>query len=162
AMQHYIETGAGVGSRKEAGRMDALEVPLQRLARDPVQLVFGLGIGNASQSNLGPQFTGEYFGLYGRYTITSSAAAFLLETGIAGVLLVLVLMALIFGDALAVARHGIGLVGTFAVGWSAITMMMTISLFYLAIHSSESLAYLFFYFSGLVATARTRLALRST
>ncbi|HVW69747.1 MAG TPA: hypothetical protein VHB68_12285 [Steroidobacteraceae bacterium] len=156
-VETYMENGAGVGSRKEAGRVDAIEVPLERLSRDPVKLVFGLGIGNASNSNLGPQFTGEYYGLYGRYTIESSTAAFLLEMGVGGVLLVLVFMALIFGDSLAVAREGTGLTSALAVGWAGITLVTAISLFYLTLHTTESLSYLFFYFSGLVAAARMRL-----
>lgn len=155
---NYLETGAGVGSRREAGRADALEIPLRRLVRDPVQFVFGLGIGNASNSNLGPQFTGEYYGLYGRYTVASSTAAFLLEVGVGGVLLVLVFMALIFSDSLAVAREAPGIMGPLAVGWSAITMVMTISLFYLPLHTNDTLSYLFFYFSGLMAATRMRLA----
>jgi hypothetical protein len=52
-MANYLDTKATVGSKKEAGRVDALIIPLQVLANDPAQLGFGLGLGNAPTRALG-------------------------------------------------------------------------------------------------------------
>jgi hypothetical protein len=51
-----------------------------------------------------------------------------------------------------------GLMGAIAVGWAGITVLMTIAMPYITSHIYPSLAYLFWYMSGLVAAARMRLA----
>jgi hypothetical protein len=81
----------------------------KRIQLDPVSLVFGLGIGNASRSSLGEQFTGRYAVRFEPFVITS-AAAFLLEIVLLGTGLVL-LYWMIFRDALAVARLDNGIRG---------------------------------------------------
>jgi hypothetical protein len=156
-MTKYVDTHAGVGTVKLAGRLDSIEVPLQQLSRDPVQLVFGLGIGNASHSSLGPQFIGAYYTLFEGFLV-SSLSTFLLEIGLLGVAMVFLLYWLIFRDSLAVAQMDHGFMGAIAVGWAGITVLMTIALPYITSHIYPSLAYLFWYMSGLVAAARMRLA----
>jgi hypothetical protein len=156
-MTKYVDTHATVGAVKLAGRVDSIEVPLQQLSRDPVQLVFGLGIGNASHSSLGPQFIGAYYTLYEGFLV-SSLSIFLLEIGLLGVTMVFLLFWLIFRDSLAVAQADRGFMGAIAVGWAGITVLMTIAMPYITSHIYASLSYLFWYMSGLVAAARMRLA----
>ncbi len=160
-MTKYVNTHSGVGAAHFAGRVDSIEVPLQQLSRDPVQLVFGLGIGNASHSNLGPQFVGAYFTLFQGFLV-SSLSIFLLEIGVLGVTMVFTLYWLIFRDSLAVAQLDRGLLGAIAVGWAGITVLMIIAMPYITSHVYASLSYLFWYMSGLVAAARMRLALAQT
>jgi len=146
-----------VGAKHDTGRIDAIVVPLKRLSNDPVQLAFGLGLGNASHSSLGPQFIGAYFPLYAGFLV-SSFSYFLLEIGIFGTALVFVLYWLIFRDSLAVARSDDSLTGSIALGWSGVALLVAVATPYKAMHVYESLSYLFWYFSGLVAARRMRLA----
>jgi hypothetical protein len=158
-VQDYVDQQTDLGSRREAGRWDALEVPLETFASDPVHLMFGVGLGNGSPSSLGPSFTGQYYVLFGRYTIETSAAAFIVEMGVLGLGLALALYYLILRDSLVVARRDESLVGALAVGWIGVTLVMVLATFYKAVHLFESLTYLYAYLSGLIAAQRMRLAL---
>lgn len=157
-MERYLEKGTGPGTREDVGRIDAVMVPLREFSDDPVRLAFGFGIGNASHSALGTQFVGRYYSAFGPYATVTSAGAFLLEIGVLGTSLVGLLYLLVFNDARAVARGHSGLVGAIAIGWTGITVLMAIATFYKSIHSFESLSYLFWYFSGVIAAERVRLA----
>jgi hypothetical protein len=158
-VEHYVNQNAELGTRKEAGRLDAITVPLHGLASDPVKLVFGVGIGNASHSSLGGNFNGAYYALFGRYAGISSASTFILEIGLLGLALVFWLYWLIFRDSLFVAANSPGTLGGIALGWTGITIVMAISTFYKATHVFDSLSYLFWYFSGLIAAGRMRITL---
>ena len=160
-VEHYLDQGTDVGSRKEAGRIDSVEVPLQAFLSDPVHLMLGVGVGNGSISTLGTGYTGEYYPLYGRYTAVSSAAAFLVEIGLIGLALVFMLDWLVFRDALFVARHDRTLIGAVALGWVGFTIVMVISTFYKDVKAYDSLSYLFWYFSGVIAATRMRLELQA-
>ena len=149
-----LETGASVGRRREAGRIDCVVVPLQELSRDPIKLAFGLGMGAISKSSLGPAYTGRYNGIYGRYQ--SSLGTFLFETGLLGTAMIAVLHGLIFLDALAVARQDKGLTGMLAVGWLPTVLLASLGLFYIDLHIYESFGYLFWFFSGWIAFQRAR------
>jgi hypothetical protein len=157
-VDQYLDTHAGVGAKRDTGRIDAIVVPLRHLANDPVQLAFGVGIGNASHSSLGPQFIGAYYPLFAGFLV-SSFSYFLLELGVLGTALVFVLYWLIFRDAVAVARSDDGLLGWIALGWTGVAALVVVATPYKAMHVYESLSYLFWYFSGLVAAQRMRLAL---
>jgi hypothetical protein len=156
-LESYLDTGARVGVDKDPGRINAIAVPLQQLSRDPITLAFGFGIGNASKSNLGAAFTGAHYAVYRRYTIATSASAFLLEAGILGVALILLLHWLIFRDALFVARHDHGLVGILAQGSVASVIIVTAGLFYVALHVSEAASYMFWFLAGLISARRERI-----
>jgi hypothetical protein len=155
-LQKYLDTDAGVGSRKEAGRVDATVVPFQEISRSPISLALGFGMGNASNSSLGTDYSGAYDALYNRYIATSSSAVFLLETGLLGSLLVVLFNGFVLGDSLAVARRDSGPMGALAAGWSAVIVVTFLGLFYLSLHIFESLAYLYLYFCGVTAAHRTR------
>jgi hypothetical protein len=154
-MSEYLETNAGVGSDKEAGRVDSIVVPLQVIARDPVTLAFGLGLGNVSKSSLGPNFSGAFFRRYWRYG--TSVGIFLLECGVLGFGLILLLHWEIARDTFAVIRTGgEGPYGALAVGWLATNFIVTVGLIYIPEHFSEAVSYLFFFFSGVIAARRVR------
>jgi hypothetical protein len=158
-MSSYLDTHATVGSGKEAGRVDAVTVPLQVLAHDPVRLSFGFGIGNATRSNLGPQFTGRYGAIYSAYTVETSMATFMLEIGVFGTILILLLQWFIFRDAIYVMRADQGLVGIIGLGWIGASIIVSACNFYITLHTSEALSYMFWFFSGLIVAKRTRLSL---
>jgi hypothetical protein len=158
-VEHYVDRNAGVGSRIEVGRVDSILVPLEHFSSDPVHLMLGVGVGNSSSSLLGSAYVGAYFTLLGRYTDCTAAAQFLVEIGVLGLLLVLLLYWLIFRDSLVVAGEDQSLIGSLALGWIGITAVITVATFYKNIVGFESLSYLFWYISGLIAARRTRLAL---
>jgi hypothetical protein len=156
-VEGYLEKrGAAIGAVKQVGRVDAVTVPLKEFSSDPPKLAFGLGIGNASDSSLGKQFTGEYFRRYEPFG-QSTAAILILETGVLGLALVLLLHLMIFRDAKAVAARDQGLYGAFAAGWTGVMAVMMISLFYKNMTPSGSVAFTFWYFAGVVAARRMRL-----
>jgi hypothetical protein len=150
------DIGVG-GAKRMVGRGTAIKLPLKYLARDPVNLAFGLGLGNASHSNLGEQFSGRYYDIF-KYFVVSSAAAFLLEVGVVGITLIFILYWLIFTDALAVAKlDKEGPVGGLAAGWIGVVGVMGLATFYNVSHSFVSVSYLYWYFAGMVVARRGEL-----
>lgn len=153
----YLYSGAQVGQTSSIGRVDAVIVPIKLLSKDPPKLAFGLGIGNATESALGRAFTGRYFAVHGSFLI-HSFAMLLLEIGALGVCLVLLLYWLIFRDSWVVAHEGEDTKGVLALAWTGVTVVMVIAIFYKNIIVFESLSYLFWFYSGLIAAERVRLA----
>jgi hypothetical protein len=151
-LQRYLDNHADAGSAHVA-RMDGMKVPLQFLVKEPSQLAFGVGIGNASHSQLGEQFTGRYYLQFSKFLL-SSMSSFLLELGLLGTGLVFVLYWLVFKDSLAVARIDRGMMGAIAAAWAGITAMTVIAMPYKTTYVFPSLSFLFWYLSGLIAARR--------
>lgn len=145
---------AAVGS-SQAGKVDAIVIPLKELARDPPELAFGLGTGNASDSALGLQFTGRYFHRFEPFR-QSTGSIVILETGVLGIALVYVLYLMIFRDARYLAERDKSLQGALAAGWTGAMAVMAISTFYTNTIVSPALSFLFWYFSGVIAANRVR------
>ncbi len=158
-MEKYLGKNAqlGVSDYREAGRLDAIIVPLRTLSKDPSHLVFGLGMGNASNSSWGDQFIGEYFPMF-EFFLQTNVTRLLLELGLAGVGLIMLLYWTIYKDCLVVAANDRGLRGALAAGWAGFTAVIVIANFYKDLVPSDALSCLFWYFSGLVAAQRMRLA----
>ncbi len=149
----------GVGAKADAGRLDTIVVPLQYLNHDAVRLAFGLGIGNASHSSLGQSFTGRYYSLFQHFVYTS-LAIFMLEIGILGTGLVVLLNWIILADTIAVARaDGTTLTGSIAVGWTGVVILISITLTYNVVQAAESISYLYWYISGIIAARRMQMAI---
>lgn len=158
-LNRYVEQGhAGVGAARLVGRKDAVTISVDYLARDPTRLVFGLGMGNASESQLGTGFTGEYYSLFRNIVPLSSGAVFLLEIGLIGTAAVFLLHWLVFRDAFLLARQDEGLWGALAIGWAGIVAVSALGTFYKTTHAYEALSYLFWYVSGMIAAKRVELA----
>jgi hypothetical protein len=155
---HGRNRGTGIGGTKLSGRGDAIMVPLAYLARDPVTLAFGLGMGNVSPSNLGKNFEGSYYRLF-RSLLVTSFSYFVLELGLFGVALILVLYWMIFADSLAVARLDPGLAGALAAGWTGVTAIFVLGLLYTTFYQFPSLTYLYWYFGGIICARRAALIL---
>ncbi len=149
----------GLGTQRLVGRGTAIKFPLQYLARDPVHLAFGLGIGNASHSALGEAYTGEYYELF-QYFVVSAAAAFLLEIGVMGTALVLLLYWFIYSDSLAVMKTDTdATTGALAAGWIGVVCIMGLATFYNVTHAQVAFSYPYWYLSGVVAARRGQLLL---
>jgi O-antigen ligase len=132
-------------------------VPLKSLSGDPIKLVFGLGIGNVSHSQLGEGFTGHYYGTYEPFLL-HQFAKFILELGLMGTILVLVLLWLVFRDSVVVAKKARNIKGVLALGWTGVTAIMTVGIFYKEYVPFDSMSFLFWYFAGLIAAERVRIA----
>jgi len=157
-LERYFVTDKGVGSEGEVGRGDALMVPFYFLAKEPIHLAFGLGMGNAAESALGQQFNGAYAPLLAQFLITGFTRI-ALELGFLGVLLVIVFFWAVYKDARYVARMNSELKGTVAAGLIGATAVIWLGMFYNDVTITPSVSYLFFYYSGLIAADRMRVAL---
>jgi len=155
---HGRNRGTGIGGTKLSGRGDAVMVPVAYLARDPVTLAFGLGIGNVSPSNLGKNFEGTYNRLF-RSLLVTSFSYFVLELGLFGVALILMLYWMIFADSMAVARLDTGLAGAIAAGWTGVTAIFVLGILYTTFYQFPSLTYLYWYLGGIICARRSALIL---
>jgi hypothetical protein len=157
-LKNYLWHDEGLGTRENPGRGDSIAVPLEYLGREPSTLAFGLGLGNASRSAFGEGFSGRYAELFLPF-LSTAFARIVLEIGVLGFGLLLCLLWSIFVDARYVAGHATGVKGSLAAAWAGVTLIMTVSLFYKEITTQACLSYPFWYFSGLIAAERMRLAL---
>jgi hypothetical protein len=158
SVEAYLSSSSEIGTVTEAGRVDALVVPLRRLSQDPVSLMFGYGIGNASDSSLGSAFSGRYAVTF-RPFLQTAMSKFGLEIGMLGCGLLLAVLWVIFLDARNVARYGVGLRGALAAGWTGVVALTVLAAFYSKIEVFPSMGFLFWYFSGIVAAERAQLIL---
>lgn len=157
-VDRYVSEKKEIGSQGTARRGDAIRVPLEYLAKHPIRLVFGYGIGNVSDSSFGTGFSGAYLSMWKIFLVTSFTR-FILELGLLGIFLILMMHWLIFQDCIALARKK-GFYGALAAGWTGAVIVMTISMFYTQTHIFPVLSFLFWYFSGLISAERMREALK--
>ena len=150
---HGRNRGTGIGGTKLSGRGDSIMVPLVYLARDPVTLAFGLGMGNVSPSNLGKNFEGGYFRLF-RSVLITSFTYFVLEIGLLGLGLIGLMFWLMFLDSQVVARRDDSLRGALASGWTGVIAVFGICIFYNVFYQFPSVSYLFWYYMGLICARR--------
>jgi hypothetical protein len=149
-VESYIYTGAAEGEGHYIGRVDSVELALKTLAQDPLALAFGLGAGNVSTSSL-PGFDGAYASYYGRFGVdTTQVSSFLWEIGIVGLAAYLLLYWCAFRDARYLAKTG-GPLATFGTAWATMLIIMTMALMYKAVFTINEIAYLFWFYSGVVA-----------
>lgn len=156
-VERYLTKGTEIGDRAPAGRLDGIVAAISELSKDPSTLVFGYGIGNASDSALGSQFVGAHFEKFSLFP-SSTLVHLLLEFGVLGLGLVLLLHWLIFLDSLAVARQDPGIIGALALGWTGVSAVIVIAFPYTTIITFAAVSYLYWYFSGIVAASRMRAA----
>jgi hypothetical protein len=158
-LSKYLSNGASVGNGSvgHVGRVEAVAVPLHEFARDPIKLTFGVGMGNASDSTLGPRYKGHYLDTLGPFVIGFSSGSFLIEAGLLGFALILMIHWMIFRDALVVSRQDKGLVGMIAFGWVGTTIVIFAGIFYDGIHGNTAMSYLYWFFSGVIVARRASL-----
>jgi hypothetical protein len=156
-IERYLSSDKEVGAQGEVGRVDAVVVPTQQVAADPVNFAFGFGIGNASDSALGTAYSGLYADRYKNF-LGTTYSRYILEVGAVGVALVLLVYLLVFQDARAVARADQGLLGAMAAGWTGVCVVMVLGSVYSKVEVSSTLNFLFWFYSGLIMAARVRIA----
>jgi hypothetical protein len=150
-LRYYLYTGAANQDEAYIGRFDSIEIALDHTSQDSLKLAFGYGAGNVSESFL-PEFAGKYWSYFLRFGVgETQVTTFIWEIGLVGLVAYLYLFALVGRDALTLARSNdpaapIGQI------WSVAMIIMTFALIYKAVFSMNDFGYLFWYFSGVVAS----------
>lgn len=152
----YVFREGGESSGKP-GRGTAMIVATKEISKDPVTFSFGKGIGNVSDSVLGPKFSGKYFDVYRDY-LTSGATSFLLEIGALGTALAIAIGLAIYRDARRVAANDDSLIGALAAGWTGVAIVTLLGIAYIDNTASAALSYVFWFYSGLIAARRMALS----
>jgi hypothetical protein len=150
-VRYYLYTGAANTDQPYVGRFDSIEIALEHTSEDPLKLAFGYGAGNVSESFL-PQFAGRYSDYFVRLGVgQTQVTTFLWEIGIAGLLAYLSLFYLVLRDSITLARSSdpSAYLGQL---WTIAVIIMTFGLVYKSVFSMNDFGYLFWYFSGVVAS----------
>jgi hypothetical protein len=135
-------------------RIDGLILPFRVLSNRPSQLLLGLGIGNVRESFIS-RFSGRYEKIRAITKTNTLMGDTLWEIGLVGLVIYLVFVLFIFADSLKLAASD-GLAGRFAIGWSAAVLLFLVSFPYVNFLTFNAIGYLFFFYSGLIATSRYR------
>jgi hypothetical protein len=148
---YYLYTGAANTDQPYVGRFDSIEIALEHTSQDPLRLAFGYGAGNVSESFL-PEFAGRYADYFLRLGVgQTQVTTFLWEVGVAGLLAYLFLFCLVLRDSLTLARSS-DPVAHLGQLWTVAVIIMTFGLVYKSVFSMNDVGYLFWYFSGVVAS----------
>jgi hypothetical protein len=153
-VENYMIRADSVDADK-AGKMGSWLIASRELAVDPAKFVFGLGIGNVSTSFFGEQYAGAYYAKYGHLG-GATIGSLLWEVGWLGVILVYILCLKIFRDAMYV-RTNSGLVGTIGLGWMSVILVVVVAFFYKELVRTNTLSYLFWFYSGYIAATAMRM-----
>lgn len=151
SLREYVYTGAANTDQPYIGRFDSIEIALEHTSADPLTLAFGYGAGNVAGSFM-PEFNGQYADYYVRYGVgQTQITQFLWEIGLVGTLAYLFLYYVVARDSFALARSkdDAAPLGQF---WAVVVVIMTFGLLYKSALSMTDCGYLFWYFSGLVAS----------
>jgi len=154
-IEKYLYKGVEGKQGEDVRRGDAIVLACKELSKDSLSLAFGLGVGNV---------TGSYFSsLHGKHTEKLQYAAEKLtvthlcwELGLLGVIVYVTFFFFLFRDALLL-RKSDDIFGSFALGWSAVIVMMGLCLVYINIMHLNVINLMFWYFSGLVAAKTCRM-----
>ena len=150
-VRYYLYTGAANTEQPYVGRFDSIEIALKYTSQDPLKLAFGYGAGNVSESFL-PQFAGRYSNYFLRLGVgQTQVTTFLWEIGVVGLLTYLFLFYRVARDSLTLARSSDPAAHLGQI-WTVATIIATFGLVYKAVFSMNDFGYLFWYFSGVVAS----------
>ena len=126
----------------------------KKLSDDATILLLGLGIGNISESFLGLKFSGEYLEEYGSLTY-GAMSKLIWEFGLIGVFLLIMLYVNIFRNSATLAKDN-NFVGAIALGWTGVMAVLSLSVFYNSSILTNEVGFLFWYFSGYLASSLVR------
>ncbi len=149
-VEHYLHKGTEADdSADEVGRFDSYFLALSVLSEDPIKLLFGLGIGNVSNSFL-PGMNGEYWEKYAHLGIQiTTISYFLWEIGLLGLLLHFWVLFQIYLDAKYLSTDN-GILGALGLCWMVVTIIVFITMGYKRFLYTNVMGYLFWFYSGLV------------
>ena len=151
-LMEYLNPREAGGNPEAIGRFDSIEIALERNAVDPMRLAFGLGAGNVSASFL-PQFDGEYAAYFQRFGVDQTQITnFLWQIGLVGLGLYLALYYFVIRDSWYLARYASGGDAVLGQAWLTVMAVMTFALIYKSIFGMNEIGYLFWLYSGVVAS----------
>lgn len=150
--RYLAPTTSGLAER--VGRIDALVFPFKELSDDPTRLLLGLGVGNISESFLGQKYSGDYLQEYGSLTY-GAMSRLMWELGLIGVFLLIMLYTKIFRDSIILAKDD-SFIGAIALGWTGVLAVLLLSTFYNSSLLTNEIGFLFWYFSGYIASTHAR------
>ena len=154
-VKDYLYRGITTERPKHIYRADAIVLAWKDLSKDPLTLVFGLGMGNVINS---------YFSSSrGRHTEKLQYCAQMLavtqlfwELGLLGVIVYVAFFFFLYKDA-RLLRKSDDIFCSFALGWSAVIVIIGLSLIYKNMIVYNLINFLFWYFSGIVAAKTFRM-----
>jgi hypothetical protein len=153
-IKYYFYTGAAEHDAEYIGRFDSVQFAVEHTARDPITFAFGLGAANVAESFL-PQFAGKYWSYYMRFGVgQTQITTFLWEIGVVGLLAYLALFWFLWSDSVTLARSG-DYAAELGQIWTVTMIVMAFGLLYKSVFSMNDVGYLFWYFSGVVASRAT-------
>jgi len=134
------------------GRFKSIDLAIKYLNEED-NLLMGVGIGNASPS-VSEKLTGSYHKKYWQAEPTKVYLTRVLwEMGIIGVLLYIYFFSIVFFDAVYLRKHS-DTVGAISLGWISVVIIIAGSFVYLKTFDANIFGYLFWYFSGYIASRR--------
>ncbi len=149
-LEQHLYSGAADGDGKWVGRFDSVDLAWHNLSPRPLAFAFGLGAGNVSESKI-PGFDGEYASFVDRYGVdVTQVSGFLWEIGAVGLLTYLFLFWISFRDARFLAKST-GPYAVYGQVWATIMVIMTVALMYKSVFSMNEIAYLFWFYTGVIA-----------
>ena len=154
-VEGYLYSGEREGETKGIRRGDAIVLAYKDLSQDSLTLAFGFGMGNVM---------GSYFeSAAGKHSDKLQCGALMLavtqlfwELGLLGVVVYITFLFSFFRDAYLL-RKSDDIFGSFALGWSAVVVIIGFSFMYKNVLQFNVLTFLFWYFSGVVAARRFRM-----
>ncbi len=145
----YLYKGTDAGIPEKVGRIDSYILAFTTLHENILSLLFGLGIGNVSESFL-PSLSGEYAKEYSSYNVKMTSFTLILwELGILGVTLYYIFLFISFKCSRRIGMYD-NLIGYLSNGWSVVSLIIMISLLYSNVILGNIIGYLFWYFSGYI------------
>jgi hypothetical protein len=154
-VEKYLYRGATTERPEHIRRGDAIVLAWKDLSKDSLTLAFGLGMGNLMHS---------YFGsCLGKHADKTQYGSQMLavtnlfwELGLLGLIVYVTFFVFLFRDALLL-RESADIFGSFALGWSAVVVIIGFSLVYKNTIHFNAINFLFWYFSGIVAAKTFRM-----
>ena len=148
--ERYLYSGLDIGMHHgKVGRVDSILIAYQTLSENILSLLFGLGIGNVSES-FSPSLSGQYAEEYSSFNVKFTQVTLILwELGVFGVLLYFVLFFMVFKYSKRLSMND-SFLGALSSGWSVICLLLMVSLLYKPILNTNVIGYLFWYFSGYI------------
>lgn len=150
--ESYLYRGADSrGVPDTVGRVDSILIPLRLLGEEWMQLLFGLGIGNVSNSFL-PGMMGEYAEFSKGYGFGQTSIGNLIwETGIVGLSLFLLYFFFIWLDSRRYRKvaESSRWYGTW---WSTCIVILAFGLVYKSILNFNEMAFMLYFWSGVIAS----------
>jgi len=149
----HLFHGVKGGELEEPSRLDSINWAFTELAKNPMSLLVGLGIGNVGAS-FSTVLSGEFMEKYEGYGVAVTTFSYLLwEVGLLGILVILIFFTNIIIDSYSI-KNMDGFVGMFAGIWVCVTILIIFSFLYKNLIHANSISCLFWMFSGYVLSLK--------